>query len=113
MSNVRSHIHLQEQVAVLQAELDVAKKKGAPSADDVLELSKNSAKSNAKLERLNFFSAQGRWLALVSIVASAFCLYVCVNAFRLWYVRVQQPQDRLLQLQLLEAEKKAALTDAT
>jgi len=104
----------QEQVAVLRVELDIAKQKqGFVSDEAALEVKKNVARSTAKLERINSLFTQSRWLSLLSLIASAFCLFICLRSFHQWYVRVQQPQDRLLQLQVQKAIKEAERADAT
>ncbi len=59
-------------------------------------------------ERLREFERLERWLTVLAILLAVVGLAATVGGFRLWYVRVQRPQDQLLWKQAMENRTSAA-----
>ena len=96
-----------EAIAVLEVEVATLKQAiRAADAGSVAELQRESARLAAKHENTSSMLRIATFISSVGLVLSAALLLVCLWTFRLWYLRVQAPQDEVLQLQLQEARSK-------
>ena len=77
---------------------------GIPTPTPVPEALANEKKVQAAVEtasaRLGQYAPYAAWVTATATVAAILGLALAILGFRLWYVRVQRPQDLLLMRQL-------------